>query len=588
MIAFLLTLSACHRPRDNGSEGTDSGEPCVVGWDATDVAMDYFLGVVTGDDGALAVGFKGRVVRVDDAETLDAGSAELYLHRAVRGPDGTIWALANDSGVWKWDGAWSELPRGGVENAYDLVARASGDVVVIGTDACDDCHEPTTHVATWDGAEWHVVDLPEDQYGYAATETPDGRLVIVGGDGLVSVESGGEFEAADSGTNEFLVAVAADDSGIVAAGWNGVVVRGDLDDLITETIATNNPSQVDIAGGVAWVAAWEGLWAHTGDGWTQVPTTGIPYAVTAAASDDVFVVPDADVSLVLRGDANGLDEVYSKVGADGVQTTWTDEDGDTWMTDYDGRLLSLHGDSLELAGRAGFTSIAMDGAGSDDIVFAEDGIAEWDGSTLHTTVLEDDLFFGVAVSDAGAWVAGLHRVEGSEDSVPLLLERGDDGWTELPVEVDGSLYLNAAWASDDGVLYVLAEQGSSTALLRWDGSAWTTVSGDLGDRYAGLEGTGPDDVYIYGGVSGGSSVLHWDGTALIPVGDSRRVIDVAITDTTVFAMTFDPDVGSELVALDGPNPYGSFTDVDYVRMSAGGGTVALVSEGTAWRWNDCE
>src|SRR6185436_584507 len=178
------------------------------------------------------------------AETLDAGSAELHLHRVVRGSDGTIWALANDSGVWKWDGAWSELPRGGVENAYDLVARASGDVVVIGTDECSDCHEPTTHVATWDGAGWHVVDLPEDQYGYAAAETPDGRLVIVGGGGLVSVEAGGEFEAVDSGTNGFLVSVAADDSGIVAAGWNGVVVRGDLDDLIAETIGADNPSQV--------------------------------------------------------------------------------------------------------------------------------------------------------------------------------------------------------------------------------------------------------------------------------------------------------------------------------------------------------
>jgi len=95
-------------------------------------------------------------------------------------------------------------------------------------------------------------------------------------------------------------------------------------------------------------------------------------------------------------------------------------------------------------------------------------------------------------------------------------------------------------------------------------------------------------VYVYGGGDGGSSVLHWDGAALAPVGDSRRAIDVAITDTTVFAMTFDPDVGSELVAVEGPNPYGSFTDVDYVRMSAGGGTVALVSEATAWRWNDCE
>jgi hypothetical protein len=588
MIRFLLALSACHRPDPDGAQGTDSGPACVVGWEATDIGIDNFVGVVTGDDGALAVGFTGRVVRIDDAQTLDAGSAELRLHRVVQGADGTIWALANDSGVWKWDGAWSEIPRGGVGNAYDLVARASGDVVVIGTDECSDCHEPTTHVATWDGAHWQMVDLPEDQYGYAAAETPDGRLVIVGGGGLVSVESGAGFEAVDSGTNEFLVSVAADESGIVAAGWNGVVVSGEIDELTVETIGADNPMQVDVAGSVAWVAAWEGLWVNPGTGWHWVATTGFPYAVTAAAADDVFVVTDGDVSLVLRGDANGLDEVYRKVGADGVQTTWTDEDGDTWMTDWDGRLLHWRGDTLELAGRADFYGEAMDGSGSDDIVFAEEGIAEWDGATLDTTELDDDFFFGVAVSDAGAWVVGLQRVAGTEDSVPLALQREADGWEALPTAIEGSRYLTAAWASDDGILFVLAELSGSTALLRWDGSAWTTLSGDLGDRYAGIEGRGPDDLYVYGAGDGGSGVLHWDGTMLVPVGDARRVIDLAITDTALFAMTFDPDTGSELVALEGTDPYGSFADVDYVRMSAGGGTVALVSEATVWQWNECE
>jgi hypothetical protein len=596
-----LVLAACFSSDEREPEPPPSTS-CTVGWTATDLAFDPYAWLAWEGDVAYGMASSGRIARLDaegweqieDPMSVpdDDGIEDWVNFRdAAWAPDGTIWAIHSWE-LWHWDGTWSAVAE--VQLAVnDLIVRATGEVVLVGTDACSDCHDPPTYVWTWNGGGFDVVELDlTAQAGQAVAETSDGRLVLVGSGGLVAVEDGAGFTIVDSGSDAYLTAVDSDGPGIVAAGRDGIVVRGELDALEVETLGPDEARQVEVVDGTAWVVAGTTLWVDEGGGWAEVPLSMEPIRVAARTPDDVLVTAADDDAAYLRGDAGGFEEVDRQPGMSGNADLWVDDDGVAWITDYSGRLLRWDGAVLEtMARNEDLGSADLDGASPDDVVLVDGAlVAEWDGSTLTQTVLDETWsLFTVTVSAAGAWAVGTRQGGGGEeDSGPAVLSRGDAGWSDLPIEVPGSRYLTAAWASDDGVLFVLAEGDDTSTFLSWDGTSWSILA-ELDDEYAGLEGRAEDDVYLFEGSGGEGGLLRWNGTAIEDLGITARVVGVALVGDAVLATTFDYDGGgSQVVVVEGAGPWTSLEDQELLRTEGGGDEVVLLGDQLGWRWEDCE
>ena len=86
-----------------------------------------------------------------------------------------------------------------------------------------------------------------------------------------------------------------------------------------------------------------------------------------------------------------------------------------------------------------------------------------------------------------------------------ILHKTAAGWAVEPLPLPAGTTPNGVWGSGPSNVYVGASNG---ALLRYDGTSWTTVAtaaGPLGRVW----GSGPTDVYA---LSGGAA-LHWNGTS---------------------------------------------------------------------------
>jgi hypothetical protein len=58
--------------------------------------------------------------------------------------------------------------------------------------------------------------------------------------------------------------------------------------------------------------------------------------------------------------------------------------------------------------------------------------------------------------------------------------------------------------------------GTEGDLLRWNGSAWTSVESGTWSDLRSVWGSGPDDVWAAGwwnSVASGGDLVHWNGTA---------------------------------------------------------------------------
>ncbi|MBK7076605.1 MAG: hypothetical protein IPH44_30365 [Myxococcales bacterium] len=101
---------------------------------------------------------------------------------------------------------------------------------------------------------------------------------------------------------------------------------------------------------------------------------------------------------------------------------------------------------------------------------------------------------------------------------------GDDGarvvrWTGVatPVAIGRSERLWWVWGARDGTRWLV---GAAGLVLRGDDAGFAVVPSATAATLYGVWGSGPDDVWIVGGIANGAAdpdddlVLHWDGAAL--------------------------------------------------------------------------
>jgi hypothetical protein len=248
----------------------------------------------------------------------------------------------------------------------------------------------------------------------------------------------------------------------------------------------------------------------------------------------------------------------------------------------------------------------------------------WDGTTWSKEALPNlnsgsHLYGVAAVSPQEAWAVG--SVPNGTNPQTLVLHRVSGTWTRVTSANHNTdtnmLQAVDVVASDDIWAAGRYDAGGETLVLteHWNGGTWTEVSySDLGslDWSNGLTAAGPDDVWLAGHATAGSSsgqIGHWAGSAwtaelaALDVGgiDARTPGDVwAVGEKlgSIGANTWSRHFnGSAWTVVLGENPGSTaswFTDVSNddatgtwaIGGSSGGPASAPLFErwdGTAWR-----
>jgi hypothetical protein len=134
---------------------------------------------------------------------------------------------------------------------------------------------------------------------------------------------------------------------------------------------------------------------------------------------------------------------------------------------------------------------------------------EWDGANWRVVWRGDSdggrRSFAQGIWGSGpdnAWVVG---VQGDGDS-SLVLHWNGTVWSSSTHGGEGFAGVFGTGANDVWVW------GDGSRLLHWDGADWSPRTGLANDAIA-VWGSGPDDVWIVGDFGGG---YHWDGGSLSP------------------------------------------------------------------------
>ena len=147
------------------------------------------------------------------------------------------------------------------------------------------------------------------------------------------------------------------------------------------------------------------------------------------------------------------------------------------------------------------------GFGHDDVwAVGELGtIVHFDGSQWTTVQTGGNYtLWGIwGESAAEMWAVG-GVVDGSSPSVLLRYDGAD--WAEVPGVGMMGEFCFRVWGSAADAVYVIGDHG---ALVHYDGSDWTRLDSGLDERLITIGGTGPNDIYVVGGLFD-SIALHKD------------------------------------------------------------------------------
>jgi hypothetical protein len=205
-------------------------------------------------------------------------------------------------------------------------------------------------------------------------------------------------------------------------------------------------------------------------------------------------------------------------------------------------------------------------------------IMEWNG-TVWTTVQSPDPGSGPGAGDylsgvgvapgGGAWAVGYNDSSGVISS--LILRWDGTAWTTVPSPSPNDSYLNTVAAAPDGTAWAVGWTGGNTnapvraLLMRWNGTAWTTVPNPspVGSYLYGVTAASDDSAWAVGWTGSGANdrtlILRWNGTAWTRVPS--------------------PDPGSEAILSGVIAPSGSDA---WAVGGAGGKTLILRWNGQTW------
>lgn len=259
--------------------------------------------------------------------------------------------------------------------------------------------------------------------------------------------------------------------------------------------------------------SWGGLYNYPerlhGGRWTMVPLALDPrYPTTheqALANGIAAITPD---------DAWTVGTTMDVTAATG---SWAI--GGTEIEHWNGTAWSIVGDPMRHTAGAVLTSVTAvsprdvwavgyrPGSGGTQQPLAEhwDG-TRWTVSSVPSVPASAPLsgLFSVSVRDGQVWATGFEGVPGSEGR--LLVERyNGSSWTQVstPSSVLVSYGAESVYAAARNNVWVT----SASQLWHWDGKTWTVSRAPglpepgLQYDYTGIGGTGPDDIWVAGGVT---------------------------------------------------------------------------------------
>ena len=154
------------------------------------------------------------------------------------------------------------------------------------------------------------------------------------------------------------------------------------------------------------------------------------------------------------------------------------------------------------------------GSGSSDVYAAGQGlgrfatILHYDGTTWSSMNIDaPEQSAGTTPQLAGIWGSGPGDVYAVGRERTILQYNGT---TWLHVFHEAGVDLAGIWGSGPGDIYAVgvATGGSSSAILHYNGTAWSTIW-TSNSMLAGIWGSGPSDIYAVGY---GGTILHYDGT----------------------------------------------------------------------------
>ncbi len=245
--------------------------------------------------------------------------------------------------------------------------------------------------------------------------------------------------------------------------------------------------------------------------WTAV-VTGLPalWGVWAAGRDDVWVLGGGTGGLqgILHWNGSAWTSMPTALLLDAI---WGSGPNDVWAVGQD----SIgHGTILHWDGDAWSTSYAFPttgtglravwGTGPSDVWAARSGelIMHWDGTAWSSA---GSSTFGLV---NGVWPSGPSDVW-AVGQTGLILHRNAEAWSDM--STISTTYLWDTWGSSANDVWAVGNHSASGdgIVMRWNGSAWSSVTMGTNPFYA-VRGTGSGDVWLAGA---GNTVHHWDGAS---------------------------------------------------------------------------
>ena len=204
-------------------------------------------------------------------------------------------------------------------------------------------------------------------------------------------------------------------------------------------------------------------------------------------------------------------DVYASWGG-AVEQGLMHWDGSTW-SEVVGQAF------LDLGGTLG----AIWGSGPNDVwVLTSSGVLHWNGATWSASIKAADDLLRTIGMPLGIWGSG-------DKDIYLLGAAIDLTYTTTLAHWDGAIWsvvtipsyhdAKKVWGTGPDDVYIYGGHGGSfgvgevNSILHWDGSSWQTVEIDDGFSVTAMGGAGSADTYAVGMSGTGPLAYHWDGTA---------------------------------------------------------------------------
>ena len=445
--------------------------------------------------------------------------------------DGPVFSPQALTYTWENLGAGLE---GLLNNNVNAIAISGTDVYVGGGFTNAGNVPGASHIARWDGAQWHAVGGANAINAFVNAIAISGNNVYVGG----SFTNAGGITGAD-----------------YIARWNGTTWSGLLSGTfgISNTVNTIAISGTDVyvggdftdAGGVTG-ADYIARWNSANNTWNLVGGASAISGLSPFVSTIVISGTDVYVGGFFIS-AGGMPGANNIARWDGTNNTWNTVGGMSAINNFV-NTIAISGTEVYVGGN--FTD-----AGG---VSGADYIARWNGTTwsglLSGTFGISNTVIAIALSGADVYVGGVFANAGGVSGAGGIARwnSANNTWNLVgaanainaavqDIQFSGSsVYIGGAFTNAGG-------NNANDYLTRWTGSAFVPLgsqtAGPLGGHVVSVVVSGTD-VYVggvftnAGNVPGANYVAKWNGATWSAVGAANAingpVYTIALSGTDVF------------------------------------------------------